>query len=524
MAHDVKYAFLLQRLRRGAAGFASAGYLPGYAIFTAAELPAAPWTCPFPLIRAKSYVTIWKAVRGLARRGLVITRRGASTIASGAHVAQSRDRLIGKMRENILNGSWKAGEPAPKFAYFESTYRVSTDTISAAFLALAKEWIVHKLGRRWIIGPARRRAASAVARGQPTVLLAVPYLGNLRGLFEFSFNARFMIPFSEELMRAGIRQHFAQMRTIDSEEIQRRAIRDAEALIRQSGDRYLGAFVHRGPYRFDEYHDNMDRWINFLRTRDKPVVFFDSNGANEIYSRARYGNCPRYFRMHFDEHAGVRCALDALTGAGHRRIGFPVPSEEPSEWITLRAKIAETILRQSCPDSEMLIVALREGIWNVSAHDVYDSMYSKITASRKGKQSGKGFRSSYRALLESTPSFRELLEKQVTAIIAPNDTFALAYYQWFSEAGIEIPRRLSMISFDNAPEAAPFPISTIDFGFGRLGHQAAHVLIGDLPIPVSADGNYAGICTYVDRGSVAPERKAALQRDYLRRGYEPILI
>jgi len=459
-----------------------------------------------------SYVTMWKAVRRLADRGIVECRRGARTMAAGARMAGAQDRLVDLLRARILEGAWKTGEQTPKFSYFESLYHISTDTITGALQTLAAEGMVHKKGKRWIVGPGIRLAGrKAAATDQPAVLIAVPYLGNLRGLFEFSFNARFMIPFSEELMRAGMRQHFVQMHTIDPAQTQQRAIRDADALLRRLGDRYLGAFVHRGPYRFDEYHENMDAWIDFLAMRGKPAVFFDANGTNGIFSRARYGKYAGYHRLYFDEHAGVRCALDALTEAGHRRIGFPVPSEEASEWISLRAKMAQTISRESAAPAEIISIAQREGIWNVSTFDTYDSMYAKIAASRTGRQSRPRLQSSHRGLIANTPSFRTLLEKQVTAIIAPNDAYALAYYQWFLEAGIDIPRHLSMVSFDNAPEAAPFPISSVDFGFGRLGYQAAHILIGDIPVKADKEGNLPGACSLTDRGSIGPPRNAGLK-------------
>jgi DNA-binding LacI/PurR family transcriptional regulator len=70
--------------------------------------------------------------------------------------------------------------------------------------------------------------------------------------------------------------------------------------------------------------------------------------------------------------------------------------------------------------------------------------------------------------------------------------------------GGEIPRDLSLLAFDNMPESALFPFSTIDWGFSRLGYLAAHIFVGDIPIHADRDGAIPGICTLIDRGSVAP--------------------
>jgi len=69
---------------------------------------------------------------------------------------------------------------------------------------------------------------------------------------------------------------------------------------------------------------------------------------------------------------------------------------------------------------------------------------------------------------------------------------------------VPIPKSISLISFDNMPEAMPFPISTIDPGFAHLGYLAAHALIGDIPIGEDANGCIAGTWQLIDKGSLGP--------------------
>jgi DNA-binding LacI/PurR family transcriptional regulator len=108
---------------------------------------------------------------------------------------------------------------------------------------------------------------------------------------------------------------------------------------------------------------------------------------------------------------------------------------------------------------------------------------------------------SARDLMDATPSLIKLLGKgRPTALIAFNDEFARDRYDWCKIAGIRIPRDLSIVSFDNMP--ANLYVSTVDFGFSRLGYQTAHIFIGDIPISDDRHGAIPGICTLVDRGSI----------------------
>jgi DNA-binding LacI/PurR family transcriptional regulator len=106
-------------------------------------------------------------------------------------------------------------------------------------------------------------------------------------------------------------------------------------------------------------------------------------------------------------------------------------------------------------------------------------------------------------LLANTPSIVNLLStKGLSALVALNDGMAIEIHLWLKFAGIRVPRDLSIVSFDNAIDYYHLPISTVDFGFARLGYQAAHVFIGDIPVRSGADGDMPGACTVIDKGSI----------------------
>jgi DNA-binding LacI/PurR family transcriptional regulator len=129
----------------------------------------------------------------------------------------------------------------------------------------------------------------------------------------------------------------------------------------------------------------------------------------------------------------------------------------------------------------------------------FDEYVAKINQQRR--ETG-GFRARGRRFIDHTPSMAGLLDAGVTALISSNDAMAHEHYSWCRAAGIDVPARLSIISFDNTPNAVVLPVSTIDFGFAQLGYIAAHLIIGDIPLRADREGGIPGACTLVDRGSV----------------------
>jgi DNA-binding LacI/PurR family transcriptional regulator len=92
---------------------------------------------------------------------------------------------------------------------------------------------------------------------------------------------------------------------------------------------------------------------------------------------------------------------------------------------------------------------------------------------------------------------RELLTvRDFTAIFASNDQMALGLMHAVRAAGLEVPRDVSIIGFDDIPEAAHFwpPLSTVRQDFAELGRRCVALLLGDLD-PAAPDY----------RGTIVPE-------------------
>ncbi|MFF0476285.1 LacI family DNA-binding transcriptional regulator [Streptomyces sp. NPDC004284] len=70
----------------------------------------------------------------------------------------------------------------------------------------------------------------------------------------------------------------------------------------------------------------------------------------------------------------------------------------------------------------------------------------------------------------------------VTAVFCANDHMALGLLRALHEAGRSVPDEISVVGFDDIPEAAYFipPLTTVRQDFGELGRQALELLVGEL--------------------------------------------
>ncbi|MFE9425613.1 LacI family DNA-binding transcriptional regulator [Kitasatospora sp. NPDC006697] len=72
----------------------------------------------------------------------------------------------------------------------------------------------------------------------------------------------------------------------------------------------------------------------------------------------------------------------------------------------------------------------------------------------------------------------------VTAVFCANDHMALGLLRAFHEAGRSIPGDISVVGFDDIPEAAYFtpPLTTLRQDFGELGRRALELLVAELTV------------------------------------------
>jgi DNA-binding LacI/PurR family transcriptional regulator len=142
-----------------------------------------------------------------------------------------------------------------------------------------------------------------------------------------------------------------------------------------------------------------------------------------------------------DQKLGARLAVAHLISSDHRRIGHIAG---PQGWIDAAART--TGWREEMAAAGLDDDLLMEGDWSA----------------------GSGYRIG-----------RALAEKRIaTAVFVGNDQMALGLLRAFGEAGIRVPQDVSVVGFDDQPEAAYFmpPLTTVRQDFEELGRRSMEMM------------------------------------------------
>ena len=156
------------------------------------------------------------------------------------------------------------------------------------------------------------------------------------------------------------------------------------------------------------------------------------------------GRDPRH-SLSVDQITGARLATRHLIDLGHTEI---LHISGPQDWIEAEARMQGFVEEINASDLRMRAPIL--GDW--SAHFGY---YAGLELLR----------------------FRDF-----TAVFAGNDQMALGFMHACRDMGLDVPGDISIIGFDDIPEAAhyPPPLTTVRQNFAELGRRAVSHLLAEL--------------------------------------------
>lgn len=176
-------------------------------------------------------------------------------------------------------------------------------------------------------------------------------------------------------------------------------------------------------------------------SRDLPTVFIKADPDDAVLTVA------------VDQYAGAVHAVDHLLELGHRHI---VHVGGPLDWADARARSRAYSDRLAAEGLDVPVQIV--GDWT----------------------SDFGFR---------IGSDATAIPADVTAIFAANDQMALGLVHGLSTRGIRVPRDISVIGFDDVPDARHFlpPLTTIRQDFHALGTLAMTSLIAALEAGTTAE-------------------------------------
>jgi DNA-binding LacI/PurR family transcriptional regulator len=146
-----------------------------------------------------------------------------------------------------------------------------------------------------------------------------------------------------------------------------------------------------------------------------------------------------------DQLAGAMAATRHLLELGHRTVWHIAG---PGDWLEARQRVDgwAAALAEAGAD----VPPLLSGDWSA----------------RSGYELGK----------------RLATVRDVTAVFAANDQMALGLLRALYESGRQVPRDLSVVGFDDIPEAQFFtpPLTTVRQDFNEMGRQSLMLLLGEI--------------------------------------------
>jgi DNA-binding LacI/PurR family transcriptional regulator len=166
---------------------------------------------------------------------------------------------------------------------------------------------------------------------------------------------------------------------------------------------------------------------------DIPVVFIDSpNNSKELSAE-------------LDNFSGAQRATEHLISLGHKKI---VHVSGPAGWFDSAPRVAGY---EEAMKSAKLQPKVIQGDWTVpTGYDIGQNL--------------------------------DLDTSKVTAIFAANDHLALGLMRALRQRGYSIPENISIIGFDDVPEAAYYepPLTTMRPDFAELGRVAMEMMLGHI--------------------------------------------
>lgn len=176
-----------------------------------------------------------------------------------------------------------------------------------------------------------------------------------------------------------------------------------------------------------------------------------------------------------DEVEGGRAATQALLDAGHRRI----------------AMINIETLASGLPAA----VDRHDG-YRAALHDAGLPYDARLVRDGDGNPQA-GFDQTLALMSSAAPP---------TAIFCANDRTAWGAYQALETLGLEVPRDVSIVGFDNQETLAPFlrpGLTTLELPFVEMGRRAVDLLLGGHAADEVAERI---TCPLIERGSVGAPR------------------
>jgi DNA-binding LacI/PurR family transcriptional regulator len=246
------------------------------------------------------------------------------------------------------------------------------------------------------------------------------------------------------------------------------------------------------------------------RSRTLGVVSFDTTlygPASTLYGIERAAHEAGYavsvISMRALDRASALTAVERLRTQGVDGILVIAPHERAADAVRHLPATVPVVAVEGGPDGAVPVVALDqfEGaasatrhllelghrtVWHIAGPPDWQEAQQRLagwraTLDAAGAQAPEPLQGDWSAH-SGYDLARRLLDAGATAVFAANDQMALGVLRRLHEAGRAVPRDLSLVGFDDIPEAAYFtpPLTTVRQDFGEIGRRSLLLLLREL--------------------------------------------
>ena len=334
---------------------------------------------------------------------------------AGAAMKQS-ERIAGIVRQLISEGQYPPAKPLPSYRALSRRYNTSVASVIKGMKLLEREGIVRCHPRR---GTFARPSAPIAAEG-PTRVRCINFVTDRTGLPVVHMRNEYLEGYTQALEHRDIRMRFFQY--LGPADLQDQLV---------LGDIPSGEqgciFLHRIDLALRDW----------LRERHIPFVL-------QHYLGETGNEATRYHRVHVNKFAGAFEATEYLIGLGHRRIGY----------VGVQGRQSVT------PFQGYRAAMTRAGFTAIDD----DALSCRAEAPEEAVEPAREF-----LLGAGRP----------TAVLAGNDATAIGMIEAAHALGIRVPEDLSVVGFNDEPEAeaAPVPLTTVTNPRRLLAATAVEMLL-----------------------------------------------
>jgi DNA-binding LacI/PurR family transcriptional regulator len=329
--------------------------------------------------------------------------------------------------------------------------------------------------------------------------------------------------------RAAVMADVARVAGVSHQTVSR-VLNDAERVRPETRERVLSAM------RELDYRPNpVARALVTGRSRTLGVVSFDTTlygPASTLFGIERAAHAAGYFVSIVSvtalDRASVLTAVERLRGQGVDGILLITPQEAAAQAVVHVPAGMPVVAVEAGPVEAVPVVAVDQfagavaatrhllelghrTVWHIAGPADFLEARERIDGWQSALEAAG---SDVPPLLSGDWSARSGYElgqrlatvSDVTAVFAANDQMALGTLRALHEVGRQVPRDISIVGFDDIPEAQFFipPLTTVRQDFNEMGRQSLMLLLSEIGAPERSSSRVIVEAELMVRASTAP--------------------